>query len=139
MYLLITEERGESMLAEKIKSPEEFLSYSKCVLQQSGILQICPKINDYYNDLCEQFIYVFHDGEILPFEKWGKLLQVDAQIQMLLELIEFTKEDIPKTLGMSEDQIIQMIRHDKKSFYRELTGENIAQNPRWGLIYLSEE
>lgn len=127
------------MLAEKIKSPEEFLSYSKCVLQQSRVLENYPNINDYYNDLYEQFIYVFHDEEILPFEKWGMLLQIDAQIQMLLELIEFTKGDIPKTFGMSEEKIIRMIRHDKKSFYRELTGQNIAQNPRWGLIYLSEE
>ncbi|MCW6016130.1 hypothetical protein K1Y38_25590 [Serratia marcescens] len=127
------------MLAETIKSPEEFLFYSKYMLQQSGVLKSYPKINDYYNDLCAQFIYVFHDEELLPFEKWGKLLQVDAQIQMLLELLEFTKEDIPKTFGMSEDQIIRMIHHDKKTFYRELTGENIAQNPRWGLIYLSEE
>ncbi|MGL9847811.1 hypothetical protein IGJ91_002981 [Enterococcus sp. DIV0765f] len=127
------------MLAEKIKTPEDYLAYSEYALKEAGGLESYPSICEYYHDLRKQFIDVFHDEELLPFEKWGKLLQVDAQIQILLELLEFTKGDIIKELGMSEDQIIRMIRHDKKSFYRELTGENTAQDPRWGLIYLSEE
>lgn len=127
------------MLAEKIKTPEDYLAYFEYALKKHGGLESYPSICEYYHDLRKQFIYVFHDEELSPFEKWGKLLQVDAQIQILLELIEFTKDDITTDLGMSEDQIIRMICHDKKSFYRELTGENTAQNPRWGLIYLSEE
>lgn len=40
---------------------------------------------------------------------------------------------------MSEDKLIQMIKRDKDSFYREITSGNIKQKPKWGLIYLSEK
>jgi hypothetical protein len=40
---------------------------------------------------------------------------------------------------MDEHEIICMIKNDKKSYYRELTGQKNNQVPKWSLIYLSEE
>lgn len=127
------------MLAETIKSPEEYLSYFEGVLHQTGVFESCLKIKEYYFELHEQFITIYHDEEIFQFEKWGKLLEVDAQIQILLEFAIYAKKDLKEELGMSEEQFVQMIRRDKKTFYRELTGETARNKPRWGLIYLSEE
>lgn len=127
------------MLAETIKRPEEYLVYSEQVLIAAGIPESCPKINAYYHELCAQFIAIFYTPSLSPFEQWGQLLAVDAQLQILLELTQATQVNLAKELGMSEEEIIHMIRRDKKSFYRELTGGNTKHPPRWGLIYLSEE
>lgn len=127
------------MLAETIKSPEDYMLYFEHVWQQTGAFENCPQINKYYNSLHKQFITIYYDQELLPFIKWGKLLEVDAQVQILLELTKYTKQNLTEEIGMSEEQIIRMIDQDKKSYYRELTGKTILQKPSWGLIYLSEE
>lgn len=127
------------MLAETIKTPEEYLNYSKQTLIKTNVPETCPKIFDYYQELYEQFVASFYEKEVTLFVRWGKLLGLDAQIQILLELTRMTQSNLAQDLDMSEEEIIRMIRHDKSCFYRELTGGNTLQKPRWGLIYLSEE
>ena len=127
------------MLAESIHNPEEYLAYSKQLLEGSGFLNNYPKITTYYEELCAQFDTVYHNHQQNPFLQWGKLLSIDAQIQILMELAEITRKDTVSDFGMTEEGIIQMTRQDKDSFYREITGGNSHQKPKWGLIYLSEE
>ena len=127
------------MLAENIKEPEDYLNYSHQILQKCGVLTNYPKIRTYYYELCNQFKRNFHDKDSELFLKWRNLLAIDAQIQILLELTEVTKLNWIKEFEMSEDKIIQMIKRDKDYFYRELTGGNTKQKPKWGLIYLSEK
>lgn len=67
------------------------------------------------------------------------LLSIDAQIQILLDLTETTRTDLCQEIGMNEEEVISMIRNDHKYYYRELTGVSRDQDPRWCLIYLSEE
>lgn len=127
------------MLAETIHNPEEYLAYSRKVLDERGFLSDYPKIKEYYTELCTQFEEIYNDATQNPFLKWGKLLRIDAQLQMLIELAEVTNQDLVIDFGMTEEEIIKMTRHDKNSFYREITGGNIHQKPKWGLIYLGEE
>jgi hypothetical protein len=127
------------MLAESIHTPKEYLAYSKQVLEEAKIQETYPIIFHYYESLCAQFEDIYNNHQHNPFLKWGQLLSIDAQIQILLELVEITQEDLTSDFGMTEEEIIQIIRHDKDSFYRELMGGNLHQKPKWGLIYLSEE
>ncbi|MBE9897075.1 hypothetical protein G8C15_17240 [Enterococcus casseliflavus] len=127
------------MLGETMKCPEDYLAYSKRILKEKGIDSRYPKIKGYYDGLCEQFTKIFYDYDQSYFLQWGKLLGIDAQIQILLEIAGFAQTDFMHDFGMTEEEIIEMIRHDKGCFYRELTGGNIHQEPKWGLIYLGEE
>lgn len=68
----------------------------------------------------------------------GKLLSIDAEIQLILEIVEFSRSELLKDFKMNEDKIIKIIKFDKKYFYRELTGYTVKDDPRWSLIYLSE-
>ncbi|WP_430618336.1 hypothetical protein IGI78_000535 [Enterococcus sp. DIV1767] len=125
------------MLAETITKPEEYLLYSKKILIKAKITGSYPKIFEYYCELCEQFKAIFYDDDNL-FLKMGKLLSIDAEIQMILEIVEFSRSELLKDFKMNEDKIIKIIKFDKKYFYRELTGYTVKDDPRWSLIYLSE-
>ncbi len=126
------------MLAETIHSPEEYLAYSKKVLMDSGFLEKHQKIAAYYEELCLEFKAIYANQEPL-FKKFGKLLAVDAQLQILLELVNVFKGDFPLEFELKEEHLIDMIRQDKDSYYRELTGFTMREAPKWGLIYLSEK
>ena len=126
------------MLAETIHSPEEYLAYSKKVLMASGFLEKYQKIATYYEELCLEFTAIYGNQEPL-FKKFGKLLAVDAQLQILLELVNVFNGEFPLEFEFKEESLIDMIRQDKNSYYRELTGSTMKETPKWGLIYLSEE
>lgn len=126
------------MLAETIHNPEEYLAYSKKVLLAGGFLGKYPKIAAYYEELCLEFTAIYANQEPL-FKKFGNLLAVDAQLQILLELVNVFKGDFPLDFELEEEHVIDMIRQDKDSYYRELTGFTMREAPKWGLIYLSEK
>ncbi|MFB8634751.1 hypothetical protein ACFC85_14850 [Enterococcus casseliflavus] len=132
-------ERSDSVLSEKINDPKDYLSYSKEVLLSAGVLTAYPKLFTYYQELCVGFDDIYYDRTKNLFDTFRALLAVDAQIQILLELVTNTKTDLCQELGMKEEEIISMIKHDKRYYYRELTGHATNQLPKWGLIYLSEE
>lgn len=126
------------MLAEKIHNPDEYLAYSKQVLTRSGFFEKYKKIGVYYEDLCFEFKTIYGNHESL-FKKIGKLLAVDAQIQILLELVNVFNSGFPIEFELGEEHMIDMIQRDKNCFYRELTGSTMKETPKWGLIYLSEK
>ena len=76
-----------------------------------------------------------------PFQllEMGWLLEIDAQVQFLIELAETLKSNFEDEFGLSEEEIIKMIKSNKNSFYRELTGYTNKDNPTWSLICLSED
>ncbi|MGL9909891.1 DUF7006 family protein [Enterococcus sp. DIV0213h] len=127
------------MLAKKISEPNDYLAYSKKVLTTSGILVTYPKLAVYYFELCRAFNSVYKDRSKPFFDQMSALLSIDAQIQILLDLTETTRTDLCQEIGMNEEEVISMIRNDHKYYYRELTGVSRNQDPRWCLIYLSEE
>ncbi|EPH94413.1 hypothetical protein D922_01577 [Enterococcus faecalis 06-MB-DW-09] len=124
------------MLAETIQTPEEYLAYSRKELIGKGFFNKYKKIEMYYEGLCLEFKEIYDSDESF-FKKWGQLLSVDAQIQILLEWNKALSEG--EAFEFEEEKIINMIRQDKKYFYREITGGSMNEIPRWGLIYLSEE
>lgn len=127
------------MISEEIKEPQDYLSYSREVLRSVGVITAYPQIFAFYQELCSEFEGIFYDRSSNLFDSLRALLAVDAQIQILLELVGNAKADLCKELGMNESEIIRMIKNDKRYFYRELTGLKTNQLPKWSLIYLSEE
>lgn len=126
------------MLATKINGPDEYLAHSSRILTQTTLLQECPKIKCFYEDLCTSFKQLVEGQADNYFLQLGQLLAIDAQIQILLELTYIAKESYMNDFQMTEEEIIAMIQKDKNVFYRELTGGRVTEEPKWGLIYLSE-
>lgn len=131
--------RGEIMLADKLNTPEDYLAYSRNRLRETGLKEVYLKISTFYEALCDQFTATFYDPEQTPFVKWGNLLNIDAQIQILLEFAERAEKEYVESFGLSEDELIQIIQKDKSTFFWELTGGRINQAPKWGLIFLGED
>lgn len=127
------------MLSKLVNSPHEYLAYSQQELSKQDALNRYPKLTKYYENLCTQFHQIYEDDYPNLFQKLGNLLSVDAQIQLLLDLILNATSDLCQEIGLTEEEIISMIQHDKNYFYRELTGISMDQEPRWSLIYLSED
>ncbi len=93
----------------KINDPKDYLSYSKEVLLSAGVLTAYPKLFTYYQELCVDFEDIYYDRTKNLFDTFRALLAVDAQIQILLELVTNTKTDLCQELGMKEEEIISMI------------------------------
>lgn len=127
------------MISENIKEPKDYLCYSKEVLLSVGVLTDYPNIFHYYQELCDEFEHIYYDQSKSLFVQLKALLAIDAQIQILLELFENSRTNLCQEFCMDEHEIICMIKNDKKSYYRELTGQKNNQLPKWSLIYLSEE
>lgn len=127
------------MISENIKEPKDYLCYSKEVLLSLGVMTDFPQIFHFYQELCNEFEYIYYDRSKNLFDQLKALLAIDAQIQILLELFENSRTNLCKEFCMDEHEIICMIKNDKKSYYRELTGQKNNQVPKWSLIYLSEE
>lgn len=127
------------MFVNTVENPEDYLAHSHKQLKEREVFERYPQISQYYFDLCKEFRRVYYEQSTTFFNQFALLLGIDAQIQILLELMEVSNYKVPEEFGMTEEAIIQMIRRDKKSFYRELTGQTTLDRPKWGLIYLSEE
>lgn len=111
------------MISENIKEPKDYLCYSKEVLRSLGVMTDFPKIFHFYQELCNEFEYIYYDRSKNLFDQLKALLAIDAQIQILLELFENSRTNLCKEFCMDEHEIICMIKNDKKSYYRELTGQ----------------
>jgi hypothetical protein len=126
------------MFAEFFETPEAYLIYfQESFAKVSGEY---PKMAVYLEELVRQFKKVYSDSQMVFFLKLGHLLAIDAQMNMLVELVDSAKsEKLTTDLGMNEDEIIEMIQQDKDYFYREITGEDWLARPKNRLIYFSEQ
>ena len=127
------------MQARKIDNATDYLAYFQKELNQREVFQHFPKIYVYFQELSETFLAVFNKKYENLFVRWAKLLAIDAQLQILLELCNHGKDDLVTDLGLTEEEIIAMIRKEHRFFYREITGLKVTQKPKVGLIYMSEE
>lgn len=127
------------MLAELFNDPDDYLDYFNRKLNEKGIFETYSQLSKFSHELQDEFKKTYYNEKINQFSKWGNLLTIDAQLQILLELLEFKQIDIIREYKMSEEDIIQLIKRDCKTYYRELTGKKIDEIPDLGLIYLSEE
>ncbi|WP_376713331.1 DUF7006 family protein [Enterococcus raffinosus] len=75
------------------------------------------------------------ETEMPFFDKMAKLLDLDAQLHILIQLLDLDRycEDL------SEEIIVSCAKKDRYVFYRELTGLSIKEQVPWSLIYLSEQ
>ncbi|MEC3941410.1 DUF7006 family protein [Enterococcus mundtii] len=111
------------------------------MIRKSSIILLIsknPEIFEFYLHLRTKFLLTYHQTDAIFFLKLATLLDIDAQLQILLELIKSTNQSLGEELGMAESEIISMIAKDKKCFYRELTGLDMNHSVPWQLIYLSE-
>ncbi|MBW9323879.1 hypothetical protein FG877_09995 [Enterococcus casseliflavus] len=122
-----------------IEDPKTYLSYFKNHIEQSKKINKFPKVKSYYQELEAQFLAACNDRESKLFSVWRKLLSIDAQLQILLDVIHLGILDLVKRGEMTEEAIINMVKGDQKSYYRELCGYTTNHPPRWALIYLSEK
>lgn len=74
------------MLAKMIDDPEGYLDYSRKILNKSDSLTNLNEVWAYYEELCRQFKVIYFSPQIHFLREWGELLEIDAQIQILLEL-----------------------------------------------------
>lgn len=127
------------MRAELFERPEDYLVHFENVLKDEGLFRSSKKITNFYADLKKQFQEIYYNCELNLFVKWGSLLAVDAKLHILLELVYFIKLDKSLEVQMSEEDIIQIVLRDYKTYYRELTQIGNCDLPKRGLIYLSED
>lgn len=98
-------------------------------------LQDFPLIKQFCLDLKEEFKVICFRKYDNILQQISELLEIDAQLQMFLDVFKY---DFFRELNLTEEQIIEMIQHDKNMYYRQLVGLGINQNAPTGLIFLSE-
>ncbi|WP_347081789.1 DUF7006 family protein [Enterococcus mundtii] len=126
------------METKRIETPEEYLAYYDQRVINHSFISKHPEMFEFYLDLRTKFLMTYQQKDATLFLKLAILLDIDAQLQILLELIKSTNKSLCEELGMTESEIISMIAKDKKCFYRELTGLDMNHSVPWQLIYLSE-
>ncbi|MDT2521723.1 DUF7006 family protein [Enterococcus raffinosus] len=124
------------MKLNQITTIEQYLCYFDQrikVKKESGELQY-PLIDDFYTHLRFELVSTF-ETEMPFFDKMAKLLDLDAQLHILIQLLDLDRycEDL------SEEIIVSCAKKDRYVFYRELTGLSIKEQVPWSLIYLSEQ
>jgi len=125
------------MNVNQIDTPNEYLYYFDEIIKKSRCSSKYPKIYMFYQTLSAQFMTHYQQEELSLFEKMSKLLAIDAQLQIIVECLDQSKEDFIESF--EEEAFIEMVETDKKCYYRELSGYNMSTPPPWGLIYLSED
>jgi hypothetical protein len=131
-------ERRKNVFAECFETPEAYLTYFQETFAKVGVKY--PRVALYLEDLVRQFKVFYSDNQMPFFLKLGHLLAIDAQLNMIVELVESDKDQkITTELDMDEEEIIEMIQQDKDYFYREITGEDWLEKPKNRLIYFSEK
>lgn len=123
------------MFADKLSTPEDYLSYFKQKIPEEKFARF-PLVKAYYQELKMRFSEIFYGKEQNLFAQMAMLLDIDAQLQMIIQLFFYGDSTL---FGLSEKKIIAMIQNDRKYYYRELTGIKFTEPSTWGMIYLSEE
>lgn len=119
----------------EVTTSEDYLAYFDQKLapvfdQESGSLT-----QVYYHQLKGDFAEKVQQLYENPFSSMKKLLDLDAQHQLL---VEWVTHPAFQDLEYTEEEVIKAIQTDKASYYRELAGMTKIQTPPWGLMYLSD-
>lgn len=128
--------RREIMKLTEIRTAEEYLSYYEESIDWSRIASSFPATYALYTRLYEDFCLECHQASNHVFQTLRKMLEIDAQLQIMDEIF---KRDLDLGELLEDEELVNMIIHDKQSFYRENVGLRTNDQVPWGLIYLSEQ
>jgi len=81
------------MNVNQIDTPKEYLYYFDEIIKKSRCSSKYPKIYMFYQTLSAQFMTHYQQEELSLFEKMSKLLAIDAQLQIIVECLDQSKED----------------------------------------------
>ena len=123
------------MNLSNIQSSEEYLKHYREFMENCFSINY-PLLASFYKELHHRFLEVVSQKDGPVFEQLQELLGIDAQLQILYEMAECIES---LKLEMNEEKIIEMIKRDSFSFYRERIGLTKKDPSPRGLIYLSEK
>ncbi|MDA9460190.1 DUF7006 family protein [Enterococcus mundtii] len=118
-----------------IQSSEEYLKHYR-EFTENCFSNEYPLLDSFYKELHHRFLKVASQKEGQVFAQLRELLAIDAQLQILYEMAEYIES---LKLEMNEEKIVEMIKRDSESFYRERMGLTKKDPIPRGLIYLSEK
>ncbi|MBO0461592.1 MULTISPECIES: DUF7006 family protein [Enterococcus] len=118
-----------------IQSSEEYLKHYREFTEKSFSTDY-PLLNSFYKELHTRFLTVASKKGSPIFDQLRELLVIDAQLQILYEMAEYIEM---LKFEMNEEKIIEMIKNDSQSYYRERVGLTKKDPIPRGLIYLSEK
>lgn len=124
------------MELKNVQTAEEYLSYYEEAIEWTQVVKTFPKTYALYQDLGEQFRKEYHQASNKFFHSLRKLLEIDAQLQILTQVFQ---RDFDWRFLMEDEDLVEMVIHDKQSFYRENVGLRTTDQVPWGLMYLSEQ
>lgn len=97
-----------------------------------------PRVADYYDMLKSEICMIEHQKTYSFIERMRLLLNLDAKLQILLGL-STAQEEIIDSFGVSEEELIQIIESDCRTYYRESLGKRTIDDVPWSLICLSDQ
>lgn len=120
---------------EEIFTMEDYFTYINHTLGESFV-QKYPILSAYYQSLKTACLALNQQPQNNLFDSLKKLLYLDAQLQILMEYHKMTKSNFHKIF--SEQELIDQIKKDSHTFYRELVGLNTVSKIPIGIIYLGD-
>lgn len=95
-----------------------------------------PKLNAYYQELKAACFEINQNHNHDLFDSVKEVLFLDAQLQILLEYHKLTRSNFSEV--SSEEELIEQIKKDSRSFYRELVGLRTSSKIPIGIMYLGD-
>lgn len=126
-------ERGDIM--ENIMTMKEYLSFIEQKLG-NDFVSFYPKLNAYYQELKAACLEIHQNNKDDLFESLKEVLFLDAQLQILLEYHKLSRSNFGEV--SSEEELIEQIKRDSRSFYRELVGLKTSSEIPVGIMYLGD-
>lgn len=124
------------MELKNVQTAEEYLIYYEEAIEWDQVVKLFPKTYALYQTLGDQFRKEYRQASKQLFHSLRKLLEIDAQLQILVQLFQREQD---WSFMMADEELVEMIIRDKKSFYRENAGLRTNDQAPWGLMYLSEQ
>lgn len=114
---------------------DEYLRYYDEQIDLTNIQKLFPKVTSLYHSLCNEFRELCETQLSIVFQIVEKMFRIDAQLQIITELL---KQSSIIDDQLSDDELVRIIEDGKDSFYREMIGLKVTDQPPWGLMFLSD-
>lgn len=114
----------------------DYLQHYDRRINWEEVQQRFPKVASLYQALCIEFRKICGTPIGMIFQSLEQIFRIDAQLQIIDEVFQQKNYLIEKLF--TDDELVDMIERGKDSFYRELIGLKITDQPPWGLIFLSD-
>lgn len=120
---------------KNITTMNEYLRVTENIFAEEDDIKY-PELRSYYQELKTACLEINQQQNENLLEALKKLLALDSQIQILREHLKWARmssHEIP-----DEEMLIEQIKKDSRSYYRELVGLKASSEIPIGMIYLSE-